>query len=158
MSVCSDASQLCLLVSYIDPFAASDTTTPLSPRSFALLTLDATSPTSSPIVSSITKLSHRAIHDPRPGTSGLLALSSTTSAAFVVLGDAVVAVSREPGSTLEEVVSLKETVVNRVIGFGHPRTPRQDGIPEVSVVTTASGLLKVEVNPQALVGQATYAF
>lgn len=148
-----------MLVSYLDPTSPESVDAAhLAARSFAIVLLDSSAPNAPPIITSVVKIAYKAVLDPRPETAPRLELPSGGPAAFITFSDAIVVVSLQPGSQLEEVVALKDSATNRVIGSGSLEATAATSttlvIPELTIVTTGSGLLKVEVHPQALQGQA----
>lgn len=94
--------------------------------------------------------------DPRLETAPTLSLPHGGPAAFICFPERVIAVSLTPGTNLEQMVSLKSGATNRIIGGGteslsiRPVVEGGEKLPTLKVLTTASGILEIELNPSEL--------
>lgn len=153
--------ELAVLVSYIDSSEVDKSPSSVNPRSFAIVILEVLSGSSLPVATNTVKVKHREYPDPRPETTPCLILPNGGPAAFIVFPERTVALSISEGCDFEEVISLRALASNRIIGVGAaPLLIRavQDKTEKPSalkLITTTSGILEVELNPQELEKIAT---
>ncbi|KAH9819025.1 Non-repetitive/WGA-negative nucleoporin C-terminal-domain-containing protein [Melampsora americana] len=152
----TSSRDLAILVSYVDARELPEVSSSIKPRSFAIIILDIISTTASPTVAHAIKLQHREYPDPRLQTAPTLSLPHGGPAAFICFPERLIAVSLTPGTVLEQMVSLKSGATNRIIGGGTENLSNRsavesgDKLPTLKVLTTASGILEIELNPSEL--------
>ncbi|EGG12188.1 uncharacterized protein MELLADRAFT_89359 [Melampsora larici-populina 98AG31] len=133
---------LAILVSYVDATELPEVLSSIKPRSYAIIILDIISTTASPTVTHAIKLQHREYPDPRLETAPTLSLPHGGPAAFICFPGRVIAVSLTPGTNLEQMVSLNLSI--------QPVGESGEKFPTLKVLTTASGILEIELNPSEL--------
>ncbi|MBW0480464.1 hypothetical protein O181_020179 [Austropuccinia psidii MF-1] len=155
---------LAVLVSYVDPSICMEGKSSIYPKSFAVIILDVLSNSTLPVVTNIVKTQHREYPDPRLETAPALLLPHGGPAVFIVFPERVVALSLSPETDFEEVVSFNSIANNRIVGTGAgPLSIRSiqdndDVPPTLKLITAASGILEIELNPIELVRLAINIF
>ncbi|ORY72608.1 methyltransferase type 11 [Leucosporidium creatinivorum] len=140
--VVPSSGNLAVLISHITPWTAFNYT------SYAIVLLEVGSTQNSVSPIGVRHLAYQARPDPRPLSSPKLSLAGGETA-FVTFVDAVVMLSLAAESSFEESFPLRSNT-HRFLGVSTPSAPLPSGLETLSLLTSTSTILAIQVSPPAL--------